>query len=103
MSVAQQLQNLLQQALPEIQHLEVQDESAAHARGSESHFRLTLVTPSFISLSRVQRHRLIYHHLEQPMQHIHALALHTYTPDEWAARDKTTTASPACAGGSDRT
>ena len=99
MSVAARLQSLLRQALPQVQHLEVLDESAAHARGSESHFRLTVVSDAFAELSRVQRHRLVYKHLEQPMQSLHALALHTYTPAEWAERGESANASPACAGG----
>ena len=31
---------------------------------------------------------------------IHALALHTLTPDEWRQREGRTEASPACRGGS---
>lgn len=97
MSVAQQLHECVRHALPDAQHLEVQDESAGHSRGSESHFRVVAVAPQFSGMSRVQRHRLIYAHLQQQLQSIHALALQLYTPDEWHARQQQAPASPACA------
>ena len=97
MSVAQQLREQLQRTLPDIQHLDVQDESHAHARGGESHFRIVAVTEHFEGLSRVQRHRLAHRHLNEQLQRIHALSLQLYTPEEWSRRQARAFASPDCA------
>ncbi len=67
--------------------------------GSESHFKLVLVTDVFHGLRPVMRHQRVYAALGEMMGQIHALALHTYTPEEW--QEKTAApASPACLGGS---
>jgi BolA protein len=64
------------------------DESAAHAghAGAASgggHFHLTLVSPSFRSLSTLARHRLVYAAMGELMQHeIHALSITALTPEE---------------------
>ena len=47
----------------------------------------------------MQRHQLVYRALGPLMQDLHALALHTYTPDEWA-NEGGAPDSPACRGGS---
>lgn len=85
----------------EVEHLDVRDESHQHnvPRGAESHFRVTLVSPSFEGQGLVQRHRAIYRLLADELAGpVHALALHTYTPSEWLERDGTP-ASPPCLGG----
>lgn len=91
----------LLEALPLI-HYEVVNESHQHGvpPGSETHFKLVLVSPVFTGLRPVARHQKIYALLADEMpKGLHAIALHTYTPDEWqavaAAPD-----SPACRGGS---
>lgn len=51
--------------------------------GTETHFRLTVVSPAFESKTMVQRHRMIYAALAEEMRgSIHALALDTKTPAE---------------------
>jgi len=82
--------------------LEVLNESASHSvpEGSESHFKLVLVTDEFLDQSPVKRHQAVYAVLaEQLQQSIHALALHTYTVSEWNQRDSAPK-SPDCTGGS---
>lgn len=79
------------------EHLEVLDESHMHSRGSETHYKLVLVSPQFEGLSAVRRHQKVYACLGELMQEIHALALHTYTPQEWQGQAP---ASPTCLGGS---
>ena len=83
------------------QHLELVNESYMHSvpAGSESHFKLVLVSVRFNGLRAVARHQLVYAALGDLMQQIHALALHTYTPDEWQLQG-TAPASPQCLGGS---
>ena len=84
-----------------IEHLEVANESHQHnvAPESESHFKVTIVSDDFNELLLIKRHRLVNSALEQEIQQIHALALHTFTPDEWFARAGAVADSPACKGG----
>lgn len=79
-------------------HLSVQDESHMHSRGLQTHFKAVLVSGQFEGLNRVKRHQKVYATLGDLMSQFHALALHTYTPEEWAQIDAAP-ASPACAGG----
>ena len=63
--------------------LKVIDESAAHAghvgandSGQGTHMRVCVASPLFTSLSRVQRHRLVYDALQDFIdQGLHALAI----------------------------
>ncbi|MFT6903049.1 MAG: BolA protein [Colwellia sp.] len=84
-------------------HLDVINESHQHnvAPGSESHFKVIIVTDDFIGERLIKRHRAINSLLSIELaEKIHALALHTYTKDEW---DKyyadNTPLSPKCLGG----
>ncbi len=68
--------------------------------GSESHFRVTVVSAEFDGLMLVARHRLINKTLADELAgSIHALALHTYTSEEWDKRNGQVRPSPDCAGG----
>ena len=80
-------------------HLEVLDESHMHSRGLETHYKATIVSEAFAGRFPVRRHQSVYAALGGLMQEIHALALHTYTPEEWAARGVAPD-SPRCMGGS---
>lgn len=81
------------------QHLEVLDESHMHSRGLETHYKAVIVSPEFAGLNAVKRHQRVYACLGELMGQIHALALHTYTPDEWLEQG-VAPASPTCRGGS---
>ena len=79
--------------------LEVINESSAHSvpLGSESHFKVILVSESFIGLNLVQRHRKVYHALSYEMDnHIHALTMQTLVPEEWRDQGLKIHKSPAC-------
>ncbi|MBV1906117.1 MAG: BolA/IbaG family iron-sulfur metabolism protein [Pseudomonadales bacterium] len=81
---------------------DVVNESNLHnvAPGSESHFRITLVCESFEGTRLIQRHRRVNDCLQSELANdIHALALHTYTSQEWATRQNKTPDSPDCLGG----
>ena len=83
-------------------HLEVENESHGHnvPRGSETHFRVVIACAAFEGKRAVARHQLVYAALADQLKGgVHALALHTYTPAEWAAQGGAP-ASPACMGGS---
>jgi BolA protein len=84
-----------------IEHLAIENESHLHnvAPGSESHFKVTIVSEDFSELMLIKRHRLVNKALQQELQTIHALALHTMTPDEWISRAGKVADSPQCRGG----
>lgn len=84
------------------QYLEVVNESDGHnvAPGSETHFKVVLVTEAFNGVSAVKRHQTVYGALAEALQGgVHALALHTYSPLEWSEKEAAP-ASPNCMGGS---
>lgn len=84
-----------------IGHLDVVNESHMHnvAPGSESHFKVTIVSENFDNLILIKRHRLVNAALSEELQKIHALALHTLTPQEWLDRQGKVADSPHCRGG----
>lgn len=90
MKIADQLANDLRQAL-DAEHVDVEDESARH-RGHAGaleggHFQATVVSQRFEGLGPVERHRAVYAALgDLRARRVHALALKTYTPDEWRSR-----------------
>mgnify|MGYP003326403150 FL=1 len=82
--------------------MDVVNESYMHAvpEGSESHFKLVIVANDFADKRAVQRHQQVYRVLDDLLQQtVHALALHTYTPSEWATQESVPN-SPNCLGGS---
>jgi BolA family transcriptional regulator, general stress-responsive regulator len=82
--------------------LEVVNESHMHSvpPNSETHFKVVIVTDLFDGKRKVARHQQVYGLLAAQLEGpVHALALHTYTPAEWAEREQAP-ASPDCLGGS---
>ena len=70
-------------------------------KNSETHFKLILVSKDFEGLSKVKRHQQVYGLLGPMMQEgLHALALHLFTPEEWAVAAGQAPDSPNCMGGS---
>ena len=85
----------------EPQHLEVLNESHMHrvAPGSETHFKVVLVTSKFDGQRLIQRHRQVNALLANELREsIHALALHTYTPHEWQEYFCQAPDTPRCSG-----
>lgn len=81
--------------------LNIENESYMHSSGrwAESHFKVTLVSETFEGIRTVARHRAIYTCLADELENgVHALALHTYTPTEWAENNGMVPKSPNCAG-----
>jgi stress-induced morphogen len=102
MSVQQQIEAKLAGALP-LAHIEVVNESHMHSvpSGSETHFKVVLVSSDFDGKRAVARHQLVYGVLADELAGpVHALALHTYTVEEWQQRHGAAPASPQCLGGS---
>ncbi|XP_037356748.1 bolA-like protein 1 [Talpa occidentalis] len=94
----------LEQALrPEV--LELSNESGGHAvpPGSETHFRVAVVSSRFEGLSPLQRHRLVHAALAEELAGpVHALAIQARTPAQWKENPHLDT-SPPCLGGSKKT
>ncbi|OED44024.1 transcriptional regulator [Endozoicomonas sp. (ex Bugula neritina AB1)] len=68
---------------------------------SQSHFKVIIVSQQFSGKMPVKRHQLVYGFLADELRsQVHALALHTYTPEEWRSRDQTAPSTPDCLGGS---
>jgi len=100
MAVEQRIKDKIGAALAP-DHLEVVNESYMHAvpPDSETHFKLVVVSSEFEGKRQLQRHQQIYQLLAEEMaEGVHALALHTYSPDEWRKQDGAPD-SPRCLGG----
>lgn len=92
----------LQQAF-QPEHLQVFNESYMHnvPAGSESHFKVIIVSDTFIEQRLITRHRQVNQVLKDELAHrIHALAIHTYTSQEWQQLQGEAPDSPMCMGGS---
>lgn len=95
------VEQVLRQAL-EPEFLSVLDESHNHSgHGVETHLRVVVVSSVFEKLTRVARQQKIYSLLHSELQSgLHALALRTLTPAEWAAEGGVDRSqSPPCLGG----
>ena len=89
----------------ELQHLEVINESGNHnvPPGAETHFKVVLVSESFTGSRLIERHRLVNRLLAAELAGgVHALAIHTYTGEEWRDKHGEAPLSPPCLGGSAR-
>ncbi len=96
----QQIQQKISDAIA-CKHLNVINESHMHSAGTESHFKVIVVSEEFAGKRLLQRHREINEILKDELaNHIHALAIHTYTPEEYAEQDGEAPESPTCMGGS---
>ena len=74
---AENLKTLLEQNLPDAEII---------VRGDDGvHFEAVVISEDFVGKSLIQQHRLVYDALGGRMenQEIHALALKTYTPENW--------------------
>ncbi len=85
-------------------YLDVVNESHQHnvPPGSESHFKVVIVSKAFEGERLIKRHRAINSVLADELaEKIHALALHTYTEKEWQDYyADSVPMSPKCRGGS---
>jgi stress-induced morphogen len=84
--------------------LDVINESANHSvpKGSETHFKVVIVSTAFEGKMPLARHRVVFGILDDEMTKkpgVHALSIIAKTPDEWA-RDEAVRQSPECLGGS---
>ena len=83
-------------------HLEVANESGGHSvpAGSETHFKVVVVADAFEGERLLARHRRVNEALAAELAGgVHALAIHTYTVEEWQKRFGDAPMSPPCLGG----
>ena len=98
------MQNIIEEKLnkaitPDV--LEVINESHMHSGpATESHFKVVAVCKEFEGKMLIARHRMINSALAEELNNIHALALHTMTPDEYFEKSGKVADSPQCEGGS---
>lgn len=101
MTVQQAIETKLRQALAPA-HLEILNESGRHAvpPGSETHFKVVVVSDAFRGKTRIARHQHVNGILAAELAgSVHALSLQTHTAEEWTARGGSVMDSPACLGG----
>ncbi|WP_261816815.1 BolA family protein [Vibrio gallicus] len=95
----QVIEQKLNQALTPT-HLQVINESHKHnvPPGSESHFKVVIVSDKFENLRLIARHRLVNSTLSDEFAAgLHALSMHTLTKLEW--QQQSIPESPPCRGG----
>ena len=104
MNVQETIENKITEALSP-SYLTVMNESYMHSvpPGSESHFKLVVVTDSFNGVPRVRRHQTVNGILKDELAGpLHALSMETLTPEEWERKGGVVRESPACLGGGTR-
>ena len=82
-------------------HLEIINESYMHnvPRGSETHFKVLVVSEQFRDTKLIARHRMVNESLSEELQSgVHALSIVAKTPEQWS-QGQTVEKSPACRGG----
>lgn len=99
------LQEIIETKLHQVftpKHLQVINESYMHnvPAGSESHFKVIVVSNEFKNLRLLARHRKVNQALAEELQTgIHALSIHTYTETEWLTESGLVPKTPHCLGG----
>ncbi|XP_013103736.1 bolA-like protein DDB_G0274169 [Stomoxys calcitrans] len=83
-------------------HLQVVNESYMHnvPKGSETHFKVLVVSDKFEELPLIKRHRLVNNLLKEKLCDLfpHALSIEAKTPKQWTP-SYTIEPSPNCRGG----
>ncbi|CAH1163614.1 unnamed protein product [Phaedon cochleariae] len=101
--------NLIEQSIKaklkthlETNHIEVINESYMHnvPKGSETHFKVVVVSEKFNNKPLIQRHRMVNEVLKAELQNgVHALSIEAKTPAQWQESDQMIEPSPNCRGG----
>ena len=77
---ASRIQEILESALPDCTAVVMDD------LNDGEHFSAEVVSSAFVGINLVKQHQLVYGALGDLMKaEIHALALRTFTPDQWTA------------------
>lgn len=84
-------------------YIDVVNESYKHnvPKGSESHFKVIVVSDNFSGKSLIDRHRLVNSLLEEELQGpVHALSIQAKTLEQWEKSGHKVSNTPPCLGGS---
>ena len=82
-------------------HLDIINESYMHnvPKGSETHFKVVIVSEKFVDTKLIARHRMVNESLSRELQSgVHALSIVAKTPEQWK-EEQEVERSPACRGG----
>lgn len=60
-----------------------------HVEGDGRHFEAVIVSAAFAGKAMLQQHQVVYRALGDKLEHIHALSMKTFTPEQWANRART--------------
>jgi acid stress-induced BolA-like protein IbaG/YrbA len=78
-----EIKALIEEGLP--------DATVQVATDGLGHYEAVVISEQFTGKRRVPRHQMVYATLgERVGREIHALAVKTYTPDEWRSADEST-------------
>ena len=59
-------------------------EAVVNVGGDGHHFEATVVAQEFVGKTLLEQHRLVFNSLQEALKEtVHALALKTYTPEQW--------------------
>jgi BolA protein len=101
MNIQETIERKLVDAIP-LLGLEVINESYMHnvPTGSESHFKVVIISDEFEGERLVKRHQRVNKVLAEELAgSVHALAIQALTPDEWKEKGRAVLPSPECLGG----
>ena len=101
MTLHERIQEKLSTSLTPI-HLDVENESRMHnvPAGSETHFKVFVVSAAFEGMGLVDRHRRINQILADELRGgVHALSIRALSPAQWGAEAARSFQSPKCLGG----
>lgn len=74
---AGEIEKLIKDGIPDAE-VQIQD-----LRGDGDHYAAYIVSPSFVGMTRVQQHQMVYKALQGRMgDELHALAIQTAIPEE---------------------
>lgn len=99
------IENLIRESLKKLKpiHCETRNDSYLHSvpKGSETHFKILIVSKDFESLPLIERHRIVNKTVREALgkdNYPHALSIEARTPDEYD-KDSVMTPTPKCKGG----
>lgn len=84
--------------------MDVINESYKHnvPPGSETHFKVVVVSSQFVGRKPIECHRMVNHILSEELQNgVHALSIQAVTPEKWDHKPEIAQ-TPLCLGGSKR-
>ncbi|MFO0758368.1 MAG: BolA family protein [Byssovorax sp.] len=102
MSLQERIEHKLSAAL-DPSRISVENESRMHnvPPGSETHFKVLIVSAAFEGLGLVDRHRRVNELLRDEFRDgLHALTIRALAPAQWDEQAAGTFQSPPCLGGS---